>query len=767
MAVIILKFGRKYCLIEKKSNDVVFREPKTSGREGTDMRHKFISKHFLWLVIVLLFACHKGQKYYQCITDKNATDAGSTYTVEIDDVKSIRNPGIIFLARGVDKNEACVLVNGNRYDIPSLPGGASEQTTDENQQAGKAGWYTSSGSDELLGKIVIPLSSAHLQNGLNRIIFEKNQNRDGYKVTDALIASVSEKEAKVAQLTYRAVTRGELPHIEDFDFVVNYKGEGKRKESDLPEWAQRGKVRYYRAGIDFDHLDRLFEMFKEGHFNLVLLQVSTPHDKASEEYKRYKAFIDRCHANGIKVTFDGGASGQSIRLNSISAKSVEDNPRMKEWISKDDYGNLRQRSRGRSYWPDLKNQDYKNEVLKTAEIGIDAGMDELYYDWAIGGTNGIMGFFMDVQNLIARKGKNLTVFGNCKGNILADGVCDIGKSEGTEEAGIWDGRWVHNVVQARFYYAAGDGWKPYRSKYEGADPGVPNPGAHSVVDDMKIGWKRPMAEAKAFQSEFVIAEAGRNLRNGWILMNNPVAMKAWSDICQYNGFFAEHEDLFTDVRTVSRIGLLAPPVIPSFEASVKRVPLYSALAELNLMYDVLLLPRVDEKVLSRYAMIIIPDIPWVEEDQIEALRAYKKSGGKIYTLGSCQELREVAKITSPASFCYQTHEKAVRLEFLNNLRKLYPEPLITLENSEYVITNLVKKAESERVILHLVNYAAPIEDLKVIVNLDGVVNKIKGEDIYILTPDSVLKKLHAISVKGKSVQFTIPRLDIYDIITMN
>ena len=30
---------------------------------------------------------------------------------------------------------------------------------------------------------------------------------------------------------------------------------------------------------------------------------------------------------------------------------------------------------------------------------------------------------------------------------------------------------------------------PYRSKYEGADPGVPNPGAHSVIEGMKTGWK--------------------------------------------------------------------------------------------------------------------------------------------------------------------------------------------------------------------------------------------------------------------------------------
>ena len=81
-------------------------------------------------------------------------------------------------------------------------------------------------------------------------------------------------------------------------------------------------------------------MFKEGHFNLVMLQVSTPQDASSDEYPRYKAFIDRCHDNGIRVTFDGRAGGQPIRLNSISADSVKANPVKEAWLSRNENGIL-------------------------------------------------------------------------------------------------------------------------------------------------------------------------------------------------------------------------------------------------------------------------------------------------------------------------------------------------------------------------------------------------------------------------------------------
>ena len=108
-------------------------------------------------------------------------------------------------------------------------------------------------------------------------------------------------------------------------------------------------------------------MLKEGHFNLVMLQVSTPQDASSDEYPRYKAFIDRCHDNGIRVTFDGRAGGQPIRLNSISADSVKANPVKEAWLSRNENGNPRWRNEGVSYWPNLNNADYRNRVLETSE----------------------------------------------------------------------------------------------------------------------------------------------------------------------------------------------------------------------------------------------------------------------------------------------------------------------------------------------------------------------------------------------------------------
>ena len=736
-----------------------------------DLREKIKQdrdKWFMFIMILMIFSCQDvSTKYYQCITDRNVSDAVKAYTVEIDDPESIDNPGLVILVRGVDENEGFVLVNEKRFTLPPLPGGASQTKPDENMQGGKEGWYRSESSNELLGKVIVPLPGVSLKKGENKIVFDKTENSDGYRVTDARLKSVAETEPKIDQLTYRVVTRGEEARIDDFDFVVNYSGEGKRKKSDLPDWAKRGEVRYYRAGINFNNLDRLFEMFKEGHFNLVMLQVSTPHDTTGEEYQRYKAFIDRCHANGIRVTFDGGAGGQPIRLNSISADSVLAHPEMEAWLSRDEYGEPRWRRRDSSYWPDLNNQDYRNRVLETASMAIDAGVDELYYDWAIGGTKGIVRFFRDVQDLISRKGKNLTVFGNCKGNMIADDICDIEKSEGTEEAGVWDGRWVHNTTQAKFYYAAGDGWKPYRSKYEGADRGNPNPGAHSVIDDMKIGWKRPMAEAKAFQSDFVIAEAGRRMLNGWLQKNDPIAMNAWNDICQYNGFFATNEQLFTDVTTVSRVGVLAPPVIPSFEASIKRIQLYNALIEMNIMFDILLLPKLTPTMLAGYDVIIVPDIPWLNEKELAAVKAYQERGGKLYVMGSSTDLQKLATVTAPAYLCHNTQQNEVQQEFLSKMNELLPHRIIQLQNGEYVLANVVRKTGSDQIIVHFVNYLSPLKNVGVKLNLEGVVDSVDKDKIKFFSPDLVESQLNSVEVSDKNIEFIIPELEIYDIVTIN
>lgn len=701
-------------------------------------------KFIIWVVIlsaVLLVPSNaRGEEIiYQGITIapsysyylSGRTDRVRGYIIRIDNVKSLKKPGLVLLANELDlEGEAYVVINDNSYDIPEVPGG-------------------------LLGKIVVPLNREHLKEGINEIEYFMRTNSNGYEVLDTRIEKVIENKAKVVGQTYRVLARGREPTIKDFDFVMGYKNEYKRKEKDVPEWANRG-IRFYRAGIDFEHLDRMFEMFKEAHINLIA--VGIPRSKDSEEYIKIKNFIDRCHSNGIKVTSFHSLGG-------INLRSVIMNPELENWLSIDEYGMFRWRQTGKVFLADINNKEYKNEMLKEAEIAIDIGVDEIYYDYAIGGVGDVVMFFSEVRELCKKKGKNLSIYGNCKGNILVDDMCDITKSEGTEEAGVWDGKWVHNIAQSRFYYSAGDGWKLYRSKYEGADPGVPNPGARDVREGMKYGWKRPIAEAYAFQSHFAIAEAGEKLRGGWILKNNNLAMDIWNGICQYYGFIDENEELYNDVSTLSKVGLLAPPQIPSFEVSLKRVPLYNALAELNVMYDVLLLPRINIDMLKRYKAIVIADIPWVSEYQLKIIQEYVKNGGKIYTVGSSNELRELANIYSPLSLVDEIEKEATRNEFLSNIRNLSGEPLVTVVGAKYVLANVVKKKNTDRIILHFVNYSNPVENLNVKVNLEGFIDEINNTRF--LSPDNVPKELKNLIVNGDKAEFTLPKLDLYNIVVIN
>ena len=276
-----------------------------------------------------------------------------------------------------------------------------------------------------------------------------------------------------------------------------------------------------------------------------------------------------------------------------------------------------------------------------------------------------------------------------------------------------------------------------------------------------------MAEARAFQSDFVIAEAGRGLLNNWVSQEDEIAMKVWKDICEYNGFFAKEEELFTDVSTVSKIGVVVPPLIPSFETSVRRVPLYNALVEMNIMYDVLLLPRITPSMLANYEVIIVPDLPLVGEDQLKTLMSYKESGGKLYVMGSEKKLQDISSLFSPDYLCHETTSEKVRMELIENLNKVLPNRIIKLGKSDYVITNVVKKRGTEKIIVHFLNYSEKVGELKVNLNLEGVVETINKEKINFYSPDHATNKLHSLEVNGKNIEFTLSDLEMYDIVVIN
>ncbi len=729
---------------------------------------RFLTFCTLFLTAALAGAQGPAAGWYQAVTVppsyayhlSGRSDRVHGYVVKVDDPAGLHTPGLVVLASGIDAGEGTVEVNGKVYPLPALLGAANRQSDKSEKNAeGKEGWYSFSSGDDIIGKVVIPLDPGLLKAGINDLTFYKAEGRDGYEVIDARIATVDGTTPQVAGQSYHILARGKPSSVGDFDYVYRYNGEKKRLEKEIPEWRRRGKVIFYRAGIDWEHLDRMFEMFREARVNDVAAHI--PADPASEEYQRVKTFIDRCHAAGIRVT---GFNS----LGSISYLDVLMKPDLEKWISRDEYGALRWRGeKGGNYAADLQNVDYRrNALLKHAAVQMDAGADELYYDWAIGGTGDVLEFFAEVRQLAKEKGINISIFGNCKGNVLADEVCDETKSEGTTEAGVWDGEWVHNAAQARFYYASGDGVKPYESKYEGADPGVPNPGARDVREGMKMGWRKPIAEASAFQSHFAIAEAGDKMLNGWVHKDNPLAMEVWGQISRYMSFLAEHQELYTTVSCVSKLGIVAPPHIPSFEVSLTRASLYNALVEMNIMYDVLLLHRLTPAMLAPYQAVIIPNITWMEESQLAAIRSYKEKGGKVYIIGSTPELRGLADLYAHPDLFGKLSQAQARAELAGQLQQLEGAPLVSLTNAPWVASNLVRKNGTNRFILHLVNYDKPLQNVQVRLDLAGFTGKIDRKKVVCYSPDREGSWVIPATGKGSVLEFTLPALEVYDVVVI-
>jgi alpha-L-arabinofuranosidase len=108
-----------------------------------------------------------------------------------------------------------------------------------------------------------------------------------------------------------------------------------------------------------------------------------------------------------------------------------------------------------------------------------------------------------------------------------------------------------------------------------------------------------------------------------------------------------------------------------------------------------------------------------------------------------------------------------RRELMANLSQLSGEQLVRIQDTKYVAANLVKKTNSDRLILHVVNYHTPLKNVHVTVNLDGVAKKVDAKRIRLYSPDREAVDLVATSVRGNSVEFVLPELDVYDVVTIN
>jgi hypothetical protein len=61
----------------------------------------------------------------------------------------------------------------------------------------------------------------------------------------------------------------------------------------------------------------------------------------------------------------------------------------------------------------------------------------------------------------------------------------------------------------------------------------------------------------------------------------------------------------------------------------------------------------------------------------------------------------------------------------------------------------------------------PVKNLKIKLNLEGVVDSVMKDNIKFYSPDYAENKLNSIQVNGKDVEFNVSDLEIYDMVVIN
>ena len=96
-------------------------------------------------------------------------------------------------------------------------------------------------------------------------------------------------------------------------------------------------------------------------------------------------------------------------------------------------------------------------------------------------------------------------------------------------------------------------------------------------------------------------------------------------------------------------------------------------------------------------------------------------------------------------------------------------PSLSLEPRGYVLGNLTRKPDGRTLILHLLNYdhQAPAENVKVRLDLSGLVEDVSRWQLKVLSPDETQPRLAALSLHGSIIECILGRIEHYTVVTLS
>jgi len=544
------------------------------------------------------------------------------------------------------------------------------------------------------------------------------------------------------------------------------------KPQDLPPWAEQGNFRFIRIdggqieswkaertwwGEKFNaeekdvlsHIyDRDFEqmlgLLKQAEFNWIWVTWSSGWSFKDEDENRenLKKVIVRCHENGIHVSAYLSAS------NMFRISAFRDDPETKNyglWMHGIPlyYAGLTNTGLHISWkrrLADARNPGWRAYLLKKAELAVDAGVDAIVWDNMIGYDDGLAHLLDDTQQMAERKARETgrpKVMVEANIHIPPDrfGMNDINEGiweeDGKDTPGVWNGHWqVGNARKIKFLAGEKQLWQPliYENDLYHCGPRercIPSPAEQ----------KLSIAEAYTFG-----AATSRNLEGRFLsglIKGDPSAQQAWTAIAQYNHFLADHQELYHQTEPAARIALIS---------AEPHNPLANEFLKQSVFFESKVLAHLDKGVpLGRFKVLVMPaDLPKLSPGQKARIDTFTRGGGVIIRVG-----KTGAGIAARA-------EAAAG------------GPRLSLEPRSYVLGQLTRTPDGRTFILHLLNYdhKVPAQNVKVRLELNGLVHDLSRWEVKVLSPDAAQPQLADLSLRGAVAEFTLGRIEHYTVVTL-
>lgn len=576
----------------------------------------------------------------------------------------------------------------------------------------------------------------------------------------------------------------------------------------VPEWAKPGRIRFARwdggrietakamlsgwPGFNPPDPNRLETMtnwyqpetvrfLREAGINMVWVTFSNGFSIETEKphQEQLRRYIDECHRQGIHVM-----AYESI-ANMFWEDMYEHVPESKEWvdIGKDgkptpySAGDYTKMGRVTRYMADLRRPGWRAYLRRRIDLAIDAGADGVIYD--NNASRYLFDTYREIYQYGASRKKDFLLMGNFhEDTYVFNRLLNCITTEDGEEPGIYaeshlsgrraserasllpleGGLLVNNMGLFRIHRALTEGWKPVMVEDGGRETGV-----RETTPMSAARHKLALAEAMMYgisMELFVEGSFAHGLKTG-----DPETRRIWDAIGQYNRFFADNEEFYTDTKSLSPLAIV-------LDDRSSNVALLNGLAARNVAYDMVYENGLTSEALAPYAAIALLTANTVRASTLAAIENYVTRGGKLFAAGAAATMDESGKPRPrPAFFGRKTgqgecvyYEKLPPLdELAATLADSARRSPVQVEAPKGVFYNvLTQRAASgeSRVLVHLLNYTGrPARNLKVIA-------RGKFEDVRLLSPDSSRDPAQVTS-SGPLTAIEVPELGTYSLLLLD